>query len=85
MTQGCRRIEINSVSSGGSASLEDEEEVPMNVLLVAVSGYGQDADRLRAWEAGFDHHLTKPIEFGALEKILSTMPRRTDLDVTGVS
>jgi CheY-like chemotaxis protein len=30
------------------------------VRLVAVTGWGQDGDRARAREAGFDHHLTKP-------------------------
>src|SRR4051794_33294350 len=30
--------------------------------LVAVSGYGQDEDRRRSREAGFDHHLVKPVE-----------------------
>ena len=43
-----------------------------NILLVAVSGYGQDTDRQRSREAGFDHHLTKPIEFSTLEKVLCT-------------
>ncbi|RPH56941.1 response regulator [bacterium] len=32
------------------------------VLLVALTGYGQEEDQLRALEAGFDHHLTKPID-----------------------
>jgi two-component system CheB/CheR fusion protein len=30
--------------------------------LVALTGYGQEADRLRAREAGFDHYLTKPVD-----------------------
>jgi CheY-like chemotaxis protein len=33
-----------------------------NALLVAVTGYGQESDRARAREAGFDHHLVKPID-----------------------
>ena len=41
-------------------------------LLVAVSGYGQDEDRHRSQEAGFDHHLTKPVDFDVLQKVLST-------------
>jgi CheY-like chemotaxis protein/two-component sensor histidine kinase len=40
-------------------------------LLVAVSGYGTDADRHRAHAAGIDHYLLKPIEVEALEQVLS--------------
>ena len=39
-------------------------------LLVAVTGYGQMHDRARASAAGFDHHLVKPVEFGALQRLL---------------
>jgi CheY-like chemotaxis protein len=37
---------------------------------VAVTGWGQDHDRRRAVEAGFDHHLTKPADPNALDSIL---------------
>src|SRR6185503_4884048 len=30
--------------------------------LIALTGYGQDEDRRRALDAGFDHHLTKPVQ-----------------------
>jgi CheY-like chemotaxis protein len=39
--------------------------------LIAVTGYGQDSDRARSREAGFDHHLVKPIAFDALIPLLS--------------
>jgi signal transduction histidine kinase/CheY-like chemotaxis protein len=39
-------------------------------LIIALTGYGSMEDRRRAREAGFDHHLTKPIEFPALRAIL---------------
>jgi PAS domain S-box-containing protein len=39
-------------------------------LLIALTGYGQDEDRRRSQEAGFDHHLVKPIERGSLRKLL---------------
>jgi signal transduction histidine kinase len=42
--------------------------------LVAVSGYGQDEDRQRCREVGFDAHLTKPIEFADLERLLAAPP-----------
>ncbi len=41
------------------------------VCLVAVTGYGQDADKVRAREAGFAHHLVKPVEYPALQRILA--------------
>jgi CheY-like chemotaxis protein len=38
--------------------------------LVAVTGYGQDADRRRSREAGFDAHLVKPVAIDALHGVL---------------
>ncbi len=40
------------------------------VLLIAVTGWGQEDDRLRALEAGFDHHLVKPVEVDDIRYIL---------------
>jgi PAS domain S-box-containing protein len=45
------------------------------VVLVALTGYGQDSDRQRALDAGFDHHLVKPVSVEALEQLLSSLPR----------
>jgi CheY-like chemotaxis protein len=39
--------------------------------LLAVTGYGQDEDRCRSREAGFDHHLTKPVDPAALESFVA--------------
>ena len=44
------------------------------VLLVALTGYGQEDDRRRAIQAGFDDHLTKPVRSGSLEKLLASAP-----------
>jgi CheY-like chemotaxis protein len=41
------------------------------VLIIALTGWGQDVDRRRSAEAGFDHHLTKPADAEALRKLLS--------------
>jgi CheY-like chemotaxis protein len=38
--------------------------------LVALTGYGQFEDKMRALEAGFDEHLKKPVDMPALEKLL---------------
>ena len=40
--------------------------------LVAITGWGQDDDRRCALEAGFDHHLTKPIDPGQLESLIAS-------------
>jgi PAS domain S-box-containing protein len=42
-----------------------------NVVLVAITGYGQEADRQRSLDAGFDHHLVKPVDFEKVEEILA--------------
>ncbi len=44
-------------------------------VIVAVTGYGRDADRVRSKAAGFDHHLVKPIEFDTLAAIISSLGR----------
>jgi CheY-like chemotaxis protein len=41
------------------------------MALIALTGWGQEEDKRRALEAGFDHHLTKPVEAAALEKLLA--------------
>ena len=47
-----------------------------DTLLVAVTGWGEKADRARSKEAGFAYHLTKPVDFDALASLLSTAARR---------
>ena len=41
-----------------------------NTTIVAITGYGQLHDRTRTAAVGFDHHLTKPVEFSALQELL---------------
>jgi PAS domain S-box-containing protein len=43
------------------------------VALVALTGWGQEEDKRRSLEAGFDHHLTKPVGIAALEKLLTAL------------
>jgi len=42
-----------------------------DVLLVALTGWGQDEDRRRTTEAGFDEHLTKPVDTERLAALLA--------------
>jgi CheY-like chemotaxis protein len=46
-----------------------------NVLIIAVTGWGQEADQRRSREAGFDHHLVKPVDPEVLARLLGTDPR----------
>jgi CheY-like chemotaxis protein len=41
------------------------------IVLVAVTGWGQEDDRRRSEEAGFDLHIVKPVEPSALERLLA--------------
>jgi two-component system CheB/CheR fusion protein len=47
-----------------------------DVMLIAMTGWGQDEDRRQSREAGFDQHLVKPLEPKALEKLLAGMAPR---------
>jgi PAS domain S-box-containing protein len=42
-----------------------------DALLIAITGYGQDEDRRRSAEAGFNHHLVKPVDVDALLELLA--------------
>jgi CheY-like chemotaxis protein len=45
-----------------------------DVVLVALTGWGQAEDKRRSLEAGFNHHLTKPIDPVALQDLLASAP-----------
>jgi CheY-like chemotaxis protein len=47
-----------------------------DMLIIAMTGWGQVEDRRRAVEAGFDHHLVKPVDFDELLAILPTVRAR---------
>jgi PAS domain S-box-containing protein len=44
-----------------------------DALLIAQTGWGQEEDRLRSTEAGFDAHLTKPLDLAALQSVLANL------------
>ena len=43
------------------------------IVLVAITGWGQEEDKRRARAAGFDHHLTKPVDPVVLEQLISQL------------
>jgi signal transduction histidine kinase len=44
------------------------------ITLVALTGWGQDSDRKRSQEAGFDSHLVKPLDLDKLTELLAALP-----------
>ena len=50
--------------------IRDEDLMP-RVYLIAISGYGQESDKQRAYEAGFDAYLVKPVNLKELEEMLA--------------
>jgi CheY-like chemotaxis protein len=47
------------------------ETVTRDALLVALTGYGRAEDRQEAVAAGFDAHLTKPVDLAAIESVVA--------------
>lgn len=56
--------------SGYDIARHVREQRGKDVLLVAITGWGQEDDRRRAREAGFDHHFTKPADFEVLLELI---------------
>ena len=54
------------------------------MILVAISGWGQDEDKRRAIDAGFDRHITKPIEFPHLRALLADLRDTARLRESGL-
>jgi len=57
--EACRRIREQPKGNG--------------VVLIAVTGWGQDEDRRRSHEAGFDHHMVKPVDPQALLSMIAVL------------
>jgi PAS domain S-box-containing protein len=67
-------IGLPGMSGYEVASRLRASEQRRSMLVVALTGYGQDADRQLARESGFDHHLVKPLDPATLEKIVESIP-----------
>jgi PAS domain S-box-containing protein len=58
-------------ADGYDVARQLRERLGNGVKLIALTGWGQDGDRRRAMEAGFDFHLTKPVDPGTLNDLLA--------------
>jgi CheY-like chemotaxis protein len=52
-----------------------EQPWGQHITIVALTGWGQEEDRQKAKQAGFDHHLVKPAEPAELRKLLVEIKR----------
>ena len=48
-------------------------------MMVALTGWGKEEDRMRTKDAGFDHHLVKPVALDTLSKLIASVPDRSKL------
>ncbi len=60
------------------------EALGHELILVAVSGFGQPEDKRRALEAGFDEHMTKPADVNDIESLLMRLPARNSASTEDV-
>ena len=69
-------LDIGLPGMSGYEVAQRLREIPglAKTVLVAVTGYGQESDRRRTREAGFNRHLVKPVEPGHLQEILAAAP-----------
>ncbi|MBL0938107.1 MAG: response regulator [Gemmatimonadaceae bacterium] len=58
------------------ASARERRSGPISTLLVAMTGWGTEADRERALDAGFDTHVVKPLDMNALQALLDAARSR---------
>lgn len=61
---------------GYGVATQVREQLGGDVILVAVSGFGQPDDKRKALDAGFDDHITKPADVHDIESVLHRFPPR---------
>ena len=50
-----------------------EASTDFRPMMVALTGWGKEEDRLRTKDAGFDHHLVKPVALDTLSKLIASV------------
>ncbi len=67
-------IGLPKLSGHDAARAIREQPWGRPMVLVALTGWGQDEDRRKSEAVGFDHHLVKPVDVDALMTLLDTLP-----------
>jgi signal transduction histidine kinase/ActR/RegA family two-component response regulator len=60
-----------------------QDPTTASTRLMAVSGHGSETDQQRCREAGFDLHLTKPVDLDVLQELLASLPAKTEGNTAG--
>lgn len=68
-------LDIGLPGMDGYEVAERLRELPQakGAVLIAITGYGQEDDRLRSQRAGIDHHLVKPVALDALRNLIDSL------------
>jgi signal transduction histidine kinase/ActR/RegA family two-component response regulator len=66
-----------------TARMLRQEPFGQDVMLIALTGWGQPDDRARSLAAGFDHHLVKPVDPPMLERLMAAPRKRKDKGPSG--
>jgi CheY-like chemotaxis protein len=68
-------LDIGLPGMDGYEVAERLRELPhaKDAVLIAITGYGQEDDRLRSRQAGIDHHLVKPVAPDALRSLIDSL------------
>jgi PAS domain S-box-containing protein len=71
-------LDIGMPGMNGYEVARRARELPVckDTVFIALTGWGQEEDRRRTREAGFDHHLLKPVNLGALKVLLTEVQGR---------
>ena len=68
------RVEPGLARAAAVGVLTPAGQRDQRITLVALTGWGQDSDRRRSREAGFDSHLVKPLDLETLTDLLARLP-----------
>jgi CheY-like chemotaxis protein len=74
-------IAMPKLDGFAAARMIREQPWGKRVFLIALSGWGQQLDRQRSKEAGFDAHLTKPAKYETLMEILDQLPNEGNASI----
>jgi CheY-like chemotaxis protein len=66
-------IGLPGLDGYGVARMLRDNPATARAHLIAVTAFGQDEDRRRSYEAGFEHHLVKPVDPDALLRVLKSL------------